>query len=197
MAGDMEAEMKIRSTILYNHLLVVIMMLILAYMVYLPDFLVLSIIMIGLCIYEIIFELSPALRVLEMDKDGCKVRWLFWKKRHKWIDLEIICQDYLVPDRSKKVKMEGVFFSVKSLDKISEEKMPLTILRSRDYLNCFYILFDNAKEKKRILDQLNEWGVKISIGKTLAEQIRYERMVEARSKIREERKKISIKSKKH
>ncbi|MDY3998828.1 MAG: hypothetical protein SOY73_07010, partial [Blautia sp.] len=71
------------------------------------------------------------------------------------------------------------------------------ILRSRDYLNCFYILFDNAKEKKRILDQLNEWGVKISIGKTLAEQIRYERMVAARSKIREERKKISIKSKKH
>ena len=183
MAGDMEAEMKIRSTLLYNHLLIIIMMLIAAYIIRaLP-----SIMMIGLCIYWIIFELSPALRVLEMDKDGCKVRWLFWKKRHKWIDLEIICQDYLVPDRSKKVKMEGVFFSVKSLDKISEEKMPHTILRSRDY----------PKEKKRILDQLNEWGVKISIGKTLAEQIRYERMVAARSKIREERKKISIKSKKH
>lgn len=46
-----------------------------------------------LALYMTIVYVFPELRTITMDKDGCTVTWLKWKKKHKWEELAIIRED--------------------------------------------------------------------------------------------------------
>jgi len=141
--------------------------------------------MVSLLIFCIVYCVFPQLRVLIVDSDGCTVQWFFLKKRYRWDDFVIITHDVVI---RPKARYEGIFFSSKT----QKKDFPSKIFQSFDFLNCFWILLDdnNEKEKEKMLHQLEEWGVKYTKGKTLEEEERYDKLVKARKKVREERKQL-------
>ena len=67
-------------------------------------------IMILICvtIWNIVFMISR-MRIIIMDKNGCTVKLLLWKKTYKWEDLEIIREDCW---NSGRLHLKGIVFSI-------------------------------------------------------------------------------------
>lgn len=164
-----------------------------------------SIMLAGCCIWATIVMVLPTMRVITMDKQGCTVSWLKFKKIHKWEELEIIREDTW---SSGRVALKGIVFSRKAVGKNGKVYSPEKIYRSLNYLNCFYVIFENEfdtkiydwlekrgrkikgrKNEEQFLKQLEEWGVKVEKGEELKKQEQYNAMVKARKKMREEQEK--------
>lgn len=126
----------------------------------------------------------PELRTIIMDKEGCTVTWLIWKKTHKWKDLAIIREDTWGRGREG---FKGVVFSKKATGKKRKIYTTKEIFNSLDYLNCFYIVFDSISEAE-FLSQMEEWGVKVEKGEELKKEEQYKEMVEMRKRARERQK---------
>lgn len=137
-----------------------------------------------LALYMTIVYVFPELRTITMDKDGCTVTWLKWKKKHKWEELAIIREDTWGRQREG---FKGVVFSKSAVRKNEEAYTTEKIFRSLEYLDCFYVVFDNIKEDE-FLKQLEEWGVKVEKGEELRKEQQYQEMVEIRKMARERRK---------
>ncbi len=175
--------MKIKSKLLYAYLPVVIAVWFLPTMVKGSD--IWTIISVGICFFYTVVAIFPELRILTMEKEKCTVRWLFWKKTYKWEDMAIICHDIIMLPR---MSLEGIYFSSKPLVGKKERDFSKKIKYSFDFLNCFYIIFNNEKEKQRILQQLEEWNVTVKKGKVLEERECYDNMLAMRKRVREGRK---------
>lgn len=126
----------------------------------------------------------PELRIIIMDKEGCTVIWLNWKKTHKWEDLAIIREDTWGRGREG---FEGVVFSKEAIGKKGKVYTTKEIFNSMDYLNCFYVVFDSIS-KEEFLRQMEEWGVKVEKSEELKKEEQYKEMVEMRKKARERQK---------
>ena len=146
-------------------------------------------IMILICvtIWNIVFMISR-MRIIIMDKNGCTVKLLLWKKTYKWEDLEIIREDCW---NSGRLHLKGT----------------KKIFQSLQFLNCFFIIFDDEdveriyalkkklgkvpefkKTSENILTQLKDWGVKVEKGENLKKEEKqkfYDEMV----RIKKEQKK--------
>lgn len=87
-----------------------------------------------LALYMTIVYVFPELRTITMDKDGCTVTWLKWKKKHKWEELAIIREDTWGREREG---FKGVVFSKSAVRKNGEVYTTEKIFRSLEYLDCF------------------------------------------------------------
>lgn len=126
----------------------------------------------------------PELRTIIMDKEGCTVTWLIWKKTHQWKDLAIIREDTWGRGR---IGFKGVVFSKKAIGKKGKIYTTTEIFNSLDFFNCFYVIFDGISETE-FLSQMEEWGVKVEKGEELKKEEQYKEMVEMRKRARERQK---------
>ena len=138
-------------------------------------------IMILICvtIWNIVFMISR-MRIIIMDKNGCTVKLLLWKKTYKWEDLEIIREDCW---NSGRLHLKGIVFSSRRMGKNGKVYSTKKIFQSLQFLNCFFIIFDDEdveriyalkkklgkvpefkKTSENILTQLKDWGVKVEKG---------------------------------
>ena len=139
-------------------------------------------IMILICvtIWNIVFMISR-MRIIIMDKNGCTVKLLLWKKTYKWEDLEIIREDCW---NSGRLHLKGIVFSSRRMGKNGKVYSTKKIFQSLQFLNCFFIIFDDEdveriyalkkklgkvpefkKTSENILTQLKDWGVKVEKGR--------------------------------
>ena len=65
-------------------------------------------------IWNIVFMISR-MRIIIMDKNGCTVKLLLWKKTYKWEDLEIIREDCW---NSGRLHLKGIVFQVGEWEKM-------------------------------------------------------------------------------
>lgn len=129
-----------------------------------------------------IVVIIPRMRVIIMDKNGCTVKLLFWKKTYAWEDLEIIREDCW---NSGKLYLKGIVFSSRRTGKNGKVYSTKKIVSSLQFLNCFFIIFHveriYASKKKmgrfpfqktseNILAQLEDWGVKVEKGENLKKE---------------------------
>ena len=107
-------------------------------------------IMILICvtIWNIVFMISR-MRIIIMDKNGCTVKLLLWKKTYKWEDLEIIREDCW---NSGRLHLKGIVFSSRRMGKNGKVYSTKKIFQSLQFLNCFFIIFDD--EDVENLDEL-------------------------------------------
>ena len=93
-------------------------------------------IMILICvtIWNIVFMISR-MRIIIMDKNGCTVKLLLWKKTYKWEDLEIIREDCW---NSGRLHLKGIVFSSRRMGKNGKVYSTKKIFRSLQFLNCFF-----------------------------------------------------------
>ena len=144
------------------------------------------------------------MRIIIMDKNGCTVKLLLWKKTYKWEDLEIIREDCW---NSGRLHLKGIVFSSRRMGKNGKVYSTKKIFRSLQFLNCFFIIFDDEdveriyalkkklgkvpefkKTSENILTQLKDWGVKVEKGENLKKEEKqkfYDEMV----RIKKEQKK--------
>ena len=144
-------------------------------------------IMILICvtIWNIVFMISR-MRIIIMDKNGCTVKLLLWKKTYKWEDLEIIREDCW---NSGRLHLKGIVFSSRRMGKNGKVYSTKKIFQSLQFLNCFFIIFDDEdveriyalkkklgkvpefkKTSENILTQLKDWGVKVEKGENLKKE---------------------------
>jgi hypothetical protein len=138
------------------------------------------------------------------DKNGCTVKLLLWKKTYKWEDLEIIREDCW---NSGRLHLKGIVFSSRRMGKNGKVYSTKKIFQSLQFLNCFFIIFDDEdveriyalkkklgkvpefkKTSENILTQLKDWGVKVEKGENLKKEEKqkfYDEMV----RIKKEQKK--------
>ena len=94
-------------------------------------------------------------------------------------------------------RWEGIFFSNKALT--PKGKRMTTIERIYFSLNIFeqfFVIFNDEKEKEQIMNQLKEWDVNVTIDRDFAQRKEHERILEEKTKMREERKRLYEESKK-
>lgn len=153
-------------------------------------------------------------RVVVLNKEGCRVSWLFWEKIYKWEELEIIREDYWSGGRY--LTLHGIAFSEKKKDKKGRIYTTEKIVGSYMIFKQFYIVFDEdysfissyLRKKtgkklqkkltlKEVLKKFDEWGVKVEKSeyrerkeRQKIKQKAYDEMVSVRKKRREEQKKI-------
>ena len=70
------------------------------------------------------------------------------------------------------------------------------MLKWRDNPVLNFVIFNDEKEKEQIMNQLKEWGVNVIIDTDFAQRKEYERILEEKTKMREERKRLYEESKK-
>ncbi|MGN8631453.1 hypothetical protein ACTNEW_07680 [Blautia sp. HCP3S3_G3] len=143
-------------------------------------------------IYSLVFA---EMRVLTMDADGCMVSWLGFKKRHRWSEFEIIREDRW---GIGKWGYHGIVFSTKLKKRNGKIYSAKDIFLSFNFWNCFAVIWSRAdwtsvsftdSNRKRILEQMEEWGIKVTRTEEIAKEEYYKTMVEARKKTRDVRKK--------
>ena len=115
-----------------------------------------------------------------MDKNRCTVKLLLLKKTYKWEKLEVIREDCW---NSGRQHLKGIVFSNRRREKNGKVYSTNKIVRSLQFLKCFFIVFDDEDVKKKymlkkklgkapgfkktsenILIQLESWGVKVEKG---------------------------------
>lgn len=79
-------------------------------------------------------------RVVVLNKEGCRVSWLFWEKIYKWEELEIIREDYWSGGRY--LTFHGIVFSEKKNDKKGRIYTTDKIVGSYMIFEQFFIAFD-------------------------------------------------------
>ena len=133
------------------------------------------------------FSILPHLRMVELNQEGGSVSWFGVKRNFKWKELEVITYGDIGVVRGE--RWEGIFFSNKALT--PKGKRMTTIERIYFSLNIFeqfFVIFNDEKEK--------EWGVNVIIDTDFAQRKEYERILEEKTKMREERKRLYEESKK-
>ena len=136
--------------------------------------------------------LLPESRIIEISQEGCNVRLLFLKKRYRWEDIAFICYGEV---KCSKSMSAGLFFSTKAVKKNGKKMTPYKVYHSLHFLECFYIIFED-KEQEEVLKCLNTWGVNYSVEESLLQRKSYERSLEEKIRMREERKRLYEDSKK-
>ena len=105
---------------------------------------------------------------------------------YKWEDLEIIREDCW---NSGRLHLKGIVFSSRRMGKNGKVYSTKKIFRSLQFLNCFFIIFDDEdveriyalkkklgkvpefkKTSENILTQLKDWGVKVEKGENLKKE---------------------------
>ena len=140
----------------------------------------------------VIFSILPHLRMVELNQEGGSVSWFGVKRNFKWKELEVISYGEVVREEG----WEGIFFSNKALTPKGKEMTIEKIYLSWNIFNQFFIIFNDEKEKEQIMNQLKEWGVNVIIDTDFAQRKEYERILEEKTKMREERKRLYEESKK-
>ena len=117
-------------------------------------------------------------KVVTLNKEGCKISYLFLKKMYKWEELEIIREDYFKSFRDRRSR--GIVFSKRKKNKAGYVYTTREIVNSSHIFECFYIVLDadgniclykrlpvkNGKSRLRkvpvnIPGKLEEWGVEM------------------------------------
>lgn len=142
----------------------------------------------------VIFSILPHLRMVELNQEGGSVSWFGVKRNFKWKELEVITYGDIGVVRGE--SWEGIFFSNKALTPKGKEMTIEKIYLSWNIFNQFFIIFNDEKEKEQIMNQLKEWGVNVIIDTDFAQRKEYERILEEKTKMREERKRLYEESKK-
>ena len=151
---------------------------------YPPNVVTLFMICVDIC--ATICLLFPECRIIEISQDGCNVRWLFFFKRYRWEDITFICHGEV--KRSRLIR-EGLFFSTKTFKRNGKKMTPNQVFHSLHFLECFYINFED-KEQEEVLKCLKTWGVNYSVEESLLQRKSYERSLEEKIRMREERKRL-------
>ena len=139
-----------------------------------------------------IFFILPHFRIVELNQEGCIVSWFGAKRNFKWKELEVISYGEVVREEG----WEGIFFSNKALTPKGKEMTIEKIYLSWNIFNQFFIIFNDEKEKEQIMNQLKEWDVNVTIDRDFAQRKEHERILEEKTKMREERKRLYEESKK-
>ena len=123
------------------------------------------VVMLGFIVFFGVFfavkDLFPLFRIIVMDAEGCTVSWLIFKKKHKWDEFCIVeeCSWKKIIGYRGTINYHGMIFSTKPVKRNSPKK----IVRSFDFLNCFYVLFDTSGvysvNREKFIMQLKSWGV--------------------------------------
>ena len=111
---------------------------------------------------------------------------LFFKKRYRWEDIAFICYGEV---KCSKSMSDGLFFSTKAVKKNGKKMTPYKVYHSLHFWECFYIIFEDKKQEE-ILKCLNTWGVNYSVEESLLQRKSYERSLEEKIRMREERKRL-------
>ena len=138
------------------------------------------------------FSILPHLRMVELNQEGGSVSWFGVKRNFKWKELEVISYGEVVREEG----WEGIFFSNKALTPKGKEMTIEKIYLSWNIFNQFFIIFNDEKEKEQIMNQLKEWDVNVTIDRDFAQRKEHERILEEKTKMREERKRLYEESKK-
>lgn len=176
--------MKYRSKYFYLTLAYTAILWVMTMRMYPPLALTLYMICLDMCLT--ICLLLPESRIIEISQEGCNVRLLFLKKRYRWDDIAFIC--YGEVKRSKSMS-DGLFFSTKAVKKNGKKMTPYQVYHSLHFFECFYIFFEDKKQEE-ILKCLNTWGVNYSVEESLLQRKSYERSLEEKIRMREERKRL-------
>ena len=200
----------IKSKILLPNIIITVVLILLScYIIYdcLPcgrntdalDMVIFIMLFITLLIIDIMFIhflVLTEMRVVTMDADGCIVSWLGFKNRHRWNELEIIREDKCYAARG--ACYYGIFFSKNLKKKNGKIYSAKDIFLSFNFWNCFAVIWSRAdwtsvsftdSNRKKILEQMEEWGIKVTRTEEIAKEEYYKTMVEARKKARDVRKK--------
>ena len=140
------------------------------------------------------FSILPHLRMVELNQEGGSVSWFGVKRNFKWKELEVITYGDIGVVRGE--SWEGIFFSNKALTPKGKEMTIEKIYLSWNIFNQFFIIFNDEKEKEQIMNQLKEWDVNVTIDRDFAQRKEHERILEEKTKMREERKRLYEESKK-
>ena len=141
------------------------------------------------------FSILPHLRMVELNQEGGSVSWFGVKRNFKWKELEVITYGDIGVVRGE--RWEGIFFSNKALT--PKGKRMTTIERIYFSLNIFeqfFVIFNDEKEKEQIMNLLKEWDVNVTTDRDFAQRKEHERILEEKTKMREERKRLYEESKK-
>ena len=85
-----------------------------------------------------------------MDKNRCTVKLLLLKKTYKWENLEIIREDCW---NSGRQHLKGIVFSNRRREKNGKVYSTNKIVRSLQFLKCFFIVFDDEDVKKIYVEE--------------------------------------------
>ena len=70
------------------------------------------------------------------------------------------------------------------------------LFRSLNIFEQFFVIFNDEKEKEQIMNLLKEWDVNVTTDRDFAQRKEHERILEEKTKMREERKRLYEESKK-
>ena len=135
-----------------------------------------------LCFFMLLFllllvtlSLYIEARTLVMDKDGCTVKFLCFKKTYKWQELKTVrveSFDGCFQDKTSYIK--GVIFSPKANLRPFRWVKPLSNIW-RNHFDFFFVYFRTIKEENSVgiryyevdeaefMEKLAEWGVEVKV----------------------------------
>ena len=114
--------------------------------------------------------------------------------------MKVVLEDVMTPpflsDEKMVVIKKADFLTTKKIKKDNHDID--YFMQCLPYLDktVHLVIFNDEKEKEQIMNQLKEWGVNVIIDTDFAQRKEHERILEEKTKMREERKRLYEESKK-
>ena len=115
-------------------------------------------------------------------------------------EMKVVLEDVMTPpflsDEKMVVIKKADFLTTKKIKKDNHDID--YFMQCLPYLDktVHLVIFNDEKEKEQIMNQLKEWGVNVIIDTDFAQRKEHERILEEKTKMREERKRLYEESKK-
>ena len=114
--------------------------------------------------------------------------------------MKVVLEDVMTPpflsDEKMVVIKKADFLTTKKIKKDNHDID--YFMQCLPYLDktVHLVIFNDEKEKEQIMNQLKEWDVNVTIDRDFAQRKEHERILEEKTKMREERKRLYEESKK-